>query len=76
MLKCKQFAKKWSCNMIDEHDDIELNCTKNMETTEQIKMIKYRNIVKILRVLLIMDHFVRGYWILWVVHEFNFFNYK
>ena len=30
--------------MIDEHDDIELNCTKNMETTEQIKMIKYRNI--------------------------------
>ena len=37
--------------MIDEHDDIELNCTKNMETTEQIKMIKYRN-------------FVRGYLIL------------
>ena len=30
--------------MIDEHDDIELNCSKNMETTEQIKMIEYRNI--------------------------------
>ena len=32
--------------MIDEHDDIELNFSKNMETTEQIKMIEY---------------FVRGY---------------
>ena len=29
--------------MIDEHDDIELNCSKNVETTEQIEKFDYFN---------------------------------